>query len=147
MVTAARTLIIAGVVAAAISVHAEDIYKWVDGQGQVHFGSQPPMGAKAKRMNPSAPAQGAVDPASSWQQQLTRSNMRHLQKQQGEDQAARKQQQDNQRCLAARASVDSLNRGGAVYRLDSQGAREYFSEEERQAAMANANQRVAAYCH
>ena len=141
--------IIAGLIA-AVAAHAEDVYKWVDDQGQVHFGSQPPAGVKARKMGASAAEPASESPQqpaqASWRQQLGKSNLQRLQKQQQDEQAAQKEQQLTQRCLSAQKEVDSLTRRGAVYRVNTQGEREYLSDAERQTALEAANQRVGTYC-
>jgi hypothetical protein len=144
MVKQALFLIVAGVVAAAAG--AEDMYKWVDDQGQLHFGSRPPAGVKAQKMAPSAAEPAVAAPTPAWRQELEQSNLRHLHEQQQKEQDAKAQQQRARRCLAARQEFDILNKGRPIYRVDSQGEREYMSDEQRQAAIASANQRVVDNC-
>jgi Domain of unknown function (DUF4124) len=146
MAIAKRALlpVIAGLLAAAAS--AEDMYKWVDADGHLHFGSTPPVGVKAQKMAPTATEPAASAPTPSWRQQLEMSNIRRQQQRQQEEQSTKKQRQLTQRCVAAQRELDVLNHGGAVYRVNAQGKRDYMSDEQRQAAIAAANQRVAAYC-
>jgi hypothetical protein len=62
-------------------------------------------------------------------------------------QASAKSDQDNQRrCLAARRSLDSLQGGGARYRINDQGERDYLDDNQRQTELDSARQRVATYC-
>jgi hypothetical protein len=124
---------------------AEDIYKWVDAQGRLHFSSQPPKGVKAQKMVPRA-TKPAAAPAATWRQRLEQSNLRRLQTQQQERQDAKKQQQRTQRCLAARRALEILNRDQRLYRVNDQGEREYLNDEQRQSAKAATNQEVATYC-
>ena len=42
-----RTLLLLIALAAAGAAAAQTIYRWTDAQGRVHFGSEPPAGAKA----------------------------------------------------------------------------------------------------
>ncbi len=127
---------------------AEGVYKWVDDQGHVHFGGEPPAGKKAEKLNtqssaatPASPTQGG-----SWQEQLQLSNERRQLAREKEQDAAKRQQENNQRCLAARNAIDTLNRDRPIYRVNSQGEREYIDDGQRQAARESANQRVATYC-
>lgn len=127
---------------------AEGVYKWVDAEGRTHFGSRPPPGQKTEQLN------GQVGPADappvqgnrSWQEQLDLSNQRRQQAREKEQAAAKTEQEDRQRCLAARSVLDSLDRGGARYRLNDQGEREYLDDAQRQGAREAAAQRVATYC-
>lgn len=127
---------------------AEGVYKWVDAEGRTHFGSRPPPGQKTEQLSrqvgPSdaAPAQGNR----SWQEQLDLSNQRRQQARDKEQAAVRQEQEGRQRCQAARSALDSLERGGARYRINDQGEREYLDDAQRQAARELASQRVATYC-
>lgn len=127
---------------------AEGVYKWVDAQGRTHFGSRPPPGQKTEELNSpastpeAAPAQGGH----SWQEQLELSNQRRQQAREKEQATAKTDQENQQRCLAARSALDSLERGGARYYLNAQGEREYIDDAQRQSARDLAAQRVATYC-
>ncbi|MBI5784615.1 MAG: DUF4124 domain-containing protein [Rhodocyclales bacterium] len=127
---------------------AEGVYKWVDAQGRTHFGSTPPPGQKTERLNSqtatpeAAPAQGNR----SWQEQLDLSNQRRQQAREKEQASAKADQENQQRCIAARSALDSLERGGARYRVNEQGERDYLDDSQRQAARDAASQRVATYC-
>lgn len=127
---------------------AEGVYKWVDAQGRTHFGSAPPPGQKTERLNSqtatpeAAPAQGNR----SWQEQLDLSNQRRQQAREKEQASAKSEQENQQRCLAARRLLDSLQGGGARYRVNDQGERDYLDDNQRQAALDSASQRVATYC-
>ncbi len=128
---------------------AEGVYKWVDSQGRTHFGSAPPPGQNAKRLEVRA---STPEPATSaqtgrdWREQLELSNQRRQQAREQEQKNAQEQSKSAQRCAWARQSVDSLSRGGARYRINAQGEREYLDDSQRQAALDSANQRVAQYC-
>jgi hypothetical protein len=124
------------------------VYKWVDAEGRTHFGSQPPPGGKAQKLDirPSVPA--PVDPpaAASWQDQLRRSGeLRHQQQQEAAEQA-KKARAAEQECQAARRALDLLGRERPVYRTNAQGEREYMEDDQRQAAMDAARQRAETAC-
>jgi hypothetical protein len=129
------------------SACAEGVHKWVDAQGRVHFGDTPPAGQKTERINVSAPpVQAEPTQARDWQEQLQLSNQRRQLEREKEQVAAKRQRENDQRCIAARNVVDSLERGGARYRINAQGEREYLDDNQRQATRDAARQRVAAYC-
>jgi hypothetical protein len=128
---------------------AADIYKWVDAQGRTHFGNTPPPGQKAERVNGQTATPDAPPPQQSkqnWQEQLELSNQRHQQTREKEQAAAQKEQEDRERCTSARSRVDFLERGGARYRIDEQGDRQYLDDAQRQAEIELARQHVTAYC-
>ncbi len=126
---------------------AEGVYKWVDDQGRTHFGSTPPTGKKAEKLN----AQSSAEPAASgstgnWQQQLQLSNERRQLARDKVQESSKNQQEANQRCLAARNALDTLDRERPIYRVGGDGEREYMDDGQRQAVREAANQRVATYC-
>jgi hypothetical protein len=142
-----RTAFPAILVFAAGGACAEGVHKWVDAQGHVHFGDSPPVGQKTERLKVSdTPVQAAPTQGKDWQEQLQLSSQRRQQQRDKEQAAAKRQREDEQRCIAARNVADSLDRGGARYRLNSQGEREYIDDNQRQAARDAAHQRVATYC-
>lgn len=126
----------------------ESVYKWVDAQGQTHFGSQPPPGGKAHKLDirPSVPA--PVDPpaAASWQEQLRRSGELRHQRRQEEAELAKKARTAEQDCLAARRTLSVLGRERPVYRTNAQGEREYMEDDQRQAAIESARLRADTAC-
>ena len=133
---------------AAATASAESVYKWVDSQGRLHFGGTPPPGAKVQRLNTPptadpAPGEGA---ARTWQEQLELSGQRKRLALEQEQKTRQDRQEYQQRCLEARQALDTLNRERPIYRLNSQGEREYLEDSQRQAARDAANQRVATYC-
>jgi hypothetical protein len=142
-----RTAVSAILVFVAGGACAEGVHKWVDAQGHVHFGDSPPVGQKTERVHVSdTPTQAAPAQGKDWQEQLQLSSQRRQQERDKEQAATKRQRENEQRCISARNVVDSLERGGARYRLNAQGEREYLDDSQRQAARDAANQRVAAYC-
>lgn len=132
----------------AAGASAQGVYKWVDDQGRKHFSSTPPAGGKATRLEiqPSTPEPVGQPRARTWQEQLQQSNERREQMQKAELESAGKQREQEQRCLAARRNLDVLKRERPVYRINSQGEREYLEDAHRQAAIDAAQQRVATDC-
>jgi hypothetical protein len=128
---------------------AADIYKWVDAQGRTHFGNTPPTGQKAEKLSGQTATSDAPPPQQgkhNWQEQLELSNQRHQQAREKEQATAQKEQEDRQRCTSARSRVDFFERGGARYRIDEQGDRQYLNDTQRQAELEQARQLAAAYC-
>ena len=144
-----RTVFPAILVFVAGGAGADGVYKWVDEEGHAHFGSAPPPGKNAERLNtPSATESSSANAegGSDWQEKLQLSNQRRQLKYEKDQEAAKRQQQNDQRCQSARYALDSLQRGGARYRINDRGEREYLDDSERQAARDAAAQRVATYC-
>lgn len=145
--TVRRLLPLAFILLAAPAA-AEGVYKWVDAHGRTHFGGTPPPGQNAKRLNTqatntaTAPAQGGR----SWQEQLDLSNQRRQQASEKEQASAKAEQETEMRCRSARYRFDSLEGGGARYRINAQGEREYIDDGQRQAELDAAARQVATYC-
>lgn len=140
-------MLFAGLALAAGSAGAE-VFKWVDEQGRVHFGGTPPAGRKAEKLNvQSSPVPAAAGTsAKTWQEQLQLSNERRQLARDKEQAAAKSRAADEQRCLEAQRALDTLNRQRPIYRVDSQGQREYMDDAQRQASYDAVNQRIQTYC-
>jgi hypothetical protein len=138
----------AALLLAAAPVAADGVYKWVDSNGQTHFASSPPTGKTVNKLNIPATASG---PASStggkdWQEQLQLSNQRRQLAREKEQDAAKGKSENEQRCLSAQRALDTLNRERPIYRVNSQGEREYMDDGQRQSSQEAVNQRIATYC-
>lgn len=128
---------------------AGEVYRWVDGDGKVHFSDTPPLQRKAEKVDirpvmPSDPA--AASRGKSWQQQVEESNLRRHRQEKQENAEERGRRQAEQRCIAARRSLDTLNRGRPIYRVDKSGERVYLEDDQREVELASARRRVDAEC-
>lgn len=143
-----RLCLILPLVVALPAQAGDGVYKWVDENGRSHFSSSPPPGAKANRLElrPSTPDPVNPSPAKTWQDKLQDSNLRQQQEQKQAADAAKKEREAEQRCGAARRSLDTLKRQQPVYRVNAQGEREYLEDSQRQAAIDAAQERVNASC-
>lgn len=132
----------------ATAAAAQDVYKWVDEQGRMHFSSTPPVGKRAAKLEIQPTPAEPVGPsrARTWQEQLQQSNERREQAQKAELETASQQKEGEQRCLAAQRNLDVLRKERPVYRVNGQGDREYLEDSQRAAAMEAAQQRVALHC-
>ena len=94
-------LMAALVVSATDATAIDDVYRWVDEQGNVHFGDKPPEKAKAEvvdiQPSPTISAQPAVDPTSATAVEQT------SRAQQQRDERAAKHKEDAQRQQAVAA--------------------------------------------
>lgn len=142
-----RTSIVLAGSLLALDAHADGVYKWVDAQGQRHFGSTPPPGVRAESVaTRSEPAAPAAATGQDWREQVSLSNQRKQQEKEQANKAQKQQAEQARRCRSARQALDSLQRGGARYRLNAQGEREYLSDNERDAERDEAAEYIAANC-
>jgi hypothetical protein len=144
-----RGLVLVGLLGLAGAAWAgEGVYKWVDAEGRTHFGSQPPPGSKAHKLDirPAVPDPVGPPAAASWQEQLRRSSELRHQRQQEEAEQAKKARVAEQECQAARRTLYTLGRERPVYRSNAQGEREYLEDDQRQAAIESARIRAETAC-
>lgn len=136
------------------NVYAAQVYKWIDDNGQVHYGSKPPT-KNAKKMNIKdryIDSGTANRPASA--QQRAEEQRRFVDALTAEEEAlkAEKQKQDEkenlrfQRCIAARDQLKNMQEAGALYDLDDKGNRVILNNQQHQQAMKLARKRVSQWC-
>lgn len=126
------------------------VYKWVDAQGKVHYGDQPPDGVKAEVVEglgshtsrstaatQSAPAQNSktAAPAQS-------SSSDAAKKAVADDVAATREKQ----CADAQENYKKLIEGRHLYKTGPDGEREYLTSDEIDAQRLTAKQDVDSIC-
>ena len=142
-----RRMILACSVLLALSTtaNAGQIYKWVDAQGNVHFGSQPPEGQAAAEVNPNisqpklteeAPVQSTDDSAESEQKAIDEK----VKKEVAVQEAERKKY-----CETVRTNLSQLENNPRV-RVEDDGELRRLTEEERQAKIAENKKLIAENC-
>lgn len=121
--------LIMGVLCIVPVTHAQQVYKWQDAKGAVHYTqTPPPPNAKSQttvevksRTNlqpaPAAPV-SSTDTAAANNKTLTNSQ-------------AQKPKMAPADCAALKNSLESLNSGRRVYESDKNGERAYITEEQR----------------
>ncbi len=124
------------------------VYKWVDADGKIHYGDQPPDGVHAEivellgthvprtaQPSPSAPAQGsktaAPDQADTAKKAVD------------DDVAAAREKQ----CADAQDHYKKLIEGRHLYKVGDNGERQYLTSEEIDAERLTAKQEVDATCN
>jgi hypothetical protein len=127
------------------------VYKWVDAQGKVHYGDQPPDGVKAEVVEglgshssrstaatQSAPAQNSktAAPAQSSSSDATKKAV-------ADDVAATREKQ----CADAQENYKKLIEGRHLYKTGPDGEREYLTSDEIDAQRLTAKQDVDSICN
>ncbi len=139
-------VLVVGLVAAA---HADDIWKWVDAQGEVHYSDRPVPGAVLIKGHDHA-ADDTSDQSSGDQKQLEASN-KQTDNELKQEQAQRKVQQDEasvraDQCKEAQDRYDKIIRARRVYTTDQNGNRQYLSDDEAQKERVQAELDVQNLC-
>ena len=145
-VAATMTLAVSG---AAV---AGDIYKWVDAEGNVHYGDRP-VAPQSERMDiDSRPTTAASVEAQT--AALAASNDRRAEARTAADEDAAaaaelraEAEQRAERCAASRATMQRFVQSRRLYREDEGGERQYLDEAEMQAARQRVENDINEYCN
>jgi len=125
------------------------VYKWVDENGRTHYGERAPQNRKAQEVeqrlaNP-GPAAGKANP-SNWKEKDLEFRGRRIQAEQAETKQKQQEAAALQACSQARDALAGMKSARRMVRLDEKGERVYQDDEERQASIAQMEQRVAQNC-
>jgi Domain of unknown function (DUF4124) len=162
-----RWLWIALAAFAAGTAHAQ-AYKWVDKDGHVGYGDTPPPGAEkvtplqgivpppaaaTSESAPSAEASGAKGtkhgPLTPAEQELEfRRRMKEAQDAAAKaDREKKAAEEKKANCESARQSLQTLESGQRIMRVDSKGERYFISDEQRAQDTARAREGVSQWCN
>ena len=128
-----------------------EVYKWVDADGNVHYGDRPPAAGVDSRSMPPSPAA----PAENADHEQRRLKQRRLlqafeaeraERDRAEAEAAAARAERTQKCDRARRQLARFERANIVYTTDESGARAYMSNGERREAAANARLWIGKHC-
>lgn len=123
-----------------------EIYRWTDANGQVHFGEAPRAGAVQIEVKPPALQQDAA--TAERQQRTERFFQARREEQQKTNENNQKQQAKSaQECQQLREQYAQLDHGGTFYKVDAQGQRQYFQQEQIDSARNRLKARLAQRCN
>jgi len=138
------------VLAMASAFAMADVYKWVDGNGKVHYGDRPPAaGTDTHTMTlPAAPPRDADRGQRSLKQQrlLDAFDAERAAQDQAAAESAAARQEALQRCEKASRELARLERANIVYTTNNSGERVYMSDEDRQKTTAEITRWLAEHC-
>jgi hypothetical protein len=130
-------------VALATTASHAILYKWVDENGRVAYGDQPPPGAKPERLNPGI---GPADP-SALRDMASKDAEIKKRLQQRADEAAKtaKDESDGKKkldqCVQARGRIKTLRNEVAVFRYNEKGEKVFYEASDRERAILD-NQKL-----
>ena len=121
------------------------VYKWVDGQGKIHYTDAPPASPSAKaEVMKTAPVSGVGATTNTWEEKDRDFRRRKIE--QAALQAQEKPQPTSQEiCTYARYKLQMLD-GRIVYRVNKEGERGYMEDAEREAIERKAKEDIARHC-
>lgn len=144
-------IIFSSVLTVATMTHA-DIYKWVDENGQVHYGDKPgddsseQLSVEEKSVD-QLEQDNAGDNRLEYQKRLLDSYATERRQKQEEKAKQDKQQaEQKQKCERARKRLASYENAGLLYTRDEQGERVILNDEQHQTAMEKARAAVRQHC-
>ena len=119
------------------------LYKWIDDNGRVVYGDQPPPGAKPEKLNASM---GPADP-NAVRDMATKDAEIKKRQQQRADEASKTAKDDFDgkkkldQCVQARGRIKTLRNDAAVYRYNEKGEKVFYEAADRERAVAD-NQKL-----
>jgi len=127
----------AAIVFAAISLSAgaDQVYRWVDKDGHVHYSQTPPAstGVNAQTLNitPPAPDPTTLQNDQKLAQQTQDRDKQVQDAQKTEQQVQQEQAQRQKECDYLQQRLQVLQQGARVATVDAQGNRSYVSDDDR----------------
>ena len=142
-----RRMILACSVLLALSTGATagQIYKWVDGQGNVHFGSQPPEGQEAASVNPNISQPKVAPPKPKVAAEAVDKQQEEVDEKVKQD-VAKQEAERKKYCEAVRGNLAQLRNNPRVRVEEEGGEIRRLTEEERQSRIAESEKAVAENC-
>ncbi len=135
-------------------VYAETVYKWIDEDGQVNYGSRSDKeNAKKIEIKNRYIDSGNSSPALSTEERLDKQkrflNALDAEKKSISDEKSKKKEQKKLkeiRCHASREQLKRAENSGALYDLDEKGNRILLNKKQYEQAMKQAKARVQKWC-
>ena len=132
---------------------ASEIYRWVDAEGNVHYGDRPSGAPAEQRLQLSyartdgsaveARVQARRD-AKAAQDEAEAEAAKAAQEAAEEAEIAAEQQKA---CESARARLETYRSSRRLYKADENGERVYLDEEQRQAASQRIQDQISEFCN
>ncbi len=147
-----RILLFAVTMALSAGVAAQT-YKWIDKDGKVRYGDQPPPGVKATPLKGPPPPASPPSPASkSGEKPLTPEaafQKRQQERAEADKKSAKANTDDETKrinCQQAQASLRTLQSGQRISSTNEAGERVYLNDDERDREQVRVQQSVREWC-
>ena len=151
---AKRIVLTCAIAAITVSMGAmaNEIYKWTDADGNVHYEDRPSGAATEERLELTyrstdrgavqARVKSRVDAQTAREEEKSAAAAAE---QEAADNAAAEQQR-RERCDQARARLESYLQARRLYRTDDNGERVYLDDSQSQQARQKAEEQIAEFC-
>jgi len=131
------------------SVFAE-IYKWTDANGNVHFGDNPDNKQKATELNIDVESRSGVTHSSGRNKHrdllLKQSAEARAEKAEKKKKYREKIKKMKRKCALARDNLRQHTQASGVYKVNSKGERQYYSNEQRAKSEKRLRRSIKKYC-
>lgn len=122
-----------------------EIYRWVDANGQVHFGQRPAPGAEQVEVKPQVVERDAATVER--QERATRFfEARREEQAQAAAAATERKTQQEKECGELRRQLAGIPEGWRYYKTDANGERTYYSDAEVDTARRQLSDRISERC-
>jgi len=125
---------------------AEELYRWVDADGKVHFGDRPPQDAEAKSIADELKPINFSDAAGEQDYPDNRRADQIAQEYRNQKRQQQQKQIRHQQLVCKRAQRQLKILKGRVYFVDAEGNETTVSERERQAQARALEAQIRQYC-
>ena len=133
-----------------VTLAADPVYRWTDGDGRVHYGDRPAgPRAEAVEVDPMPPADGGAHHRA---QEAQRRRILHMYRRERERReyaaayAARQAASRRANCATARDNLRAREGAPLLYEVNDAGERDYLTDQQRAGAIRRAREAVAAWC-
>ncbi len=136
--------------AAGMAASADQVYRWVDKDGHVHYSQTPPastdVNAQTVNITPPAPDPTTLQNEQNLAKQLQDQNKQNQDDQQKAQADAQQKAQHQQQCDALRQRLQVLQQSGRVATVDAQGNKTYVSDDARAKQEQDMQDMIAKQC-
>jgi hypothetical protein len=135
---------------AGMAASADQVYRWVDKDGHVHYSQTPPastdVNAQAVNITPPAPDPTTLQNEQNLAKQLQEQNKQDQANQQKAQADAQQKAQQQQRCDALRQRLQLLEATGRVATVDAQGNKTYVSDDDKAKQIQDLEDKIGKDC-
>ena len=138
----------------ATMAHAEEVYKWTDKNGAVHYGEFPPGSGPSKTIQtpttarpteePEAASDGA--PLDKQKKALEGMSEERIKKKEAKEKAEKAQQEATKRCNTAKGRLAIFEEGGRIQEAGPDGKLHVLSDAELKTGVVEARKLVEKFC-
>jgi len=134
----------------ALPLHA-GVYKWTDSDGQVHYGDQPGGPAHTEELNVDVESSSGFaldDDARDEKRQRLLDAMQEdrLEKEELREKNRVEKEKRQRRCVLLKDKLRRAERASAMYKLDKEGNRVFYSSDQRKSSEARLREQIRKSC-